>query len=550
MGRRSMVLDNMVKDSITSAVDEAGRYPFLFIGSGLSKRYMGTPSWDELLRGVCSEVLADEFAYARYLGAARQEVEAKRANSVLPYVATLMERDVNDVLLSSPRFDEFRRGNSEWLQEGGSPMKLFVSQLFRKFKVKASDEVDLLRKAGRTKVSGVITTNYDGLCGDVFCDFESYIGEGDLLFREPAYAREIYQIHGSMERPESLVLTESDYNQFSDRQKYLAAKLLTIFVEYPVIFMGYSIQDQNIQSILSSVAKCVGPDRIETLRQRLMFVTWEQGATPSVGSQLMTFDGRSIPMTSIRLDDFSPIYEAMADSQKLYDTRALRELRGSVFSIVSRLDAKSQAIVASMDKAIDTLGDGDKVVIGFGREASDYGKAVKLTDLYRDVVLDDMLIPDALVVDQYLDELLKNNSGSVPVYKYLERAGIDFGSCSGIGEHLGHYVAKYSSVESFLSETQRARRDQYRSKSGARLSVAELIEREGSGRAFQFVKYLRAEEIDVTALSEYLTRLLHNEDGDVDLRMLETDTYKSEFKKCVRIYDFVRYRYRKSPGLC
>lgn len=538
-----MTSNEAIGDVIASAVEETGRYPFLFIGSGLSKRYMGTPSWDELLRMVCADVLSDDFAYARYLSAARQAVELGKAGAILPYVATLMERDVNDVLLSSPRFEDFRTGNSEWLMDGGSPMRLFISQTFRRFRVGPSSEADLLREAGLAKVSGVITTNYDGLCSELFSGFDSYVGEDGLLFREPTYAQEIYQIHGSMDLPESLVLTDSDYRRFSDRQKYLAAKLLTIFVEYPVIFMGYSIQDPNIQSILSSISRCVGPKRIGTLQKRLIFVTWEQDVTPSVGPQLMTFDGQSILMTNVTLDDFSPIYEAMRASQKLYDVRALRELRGSVFSIVPKLDAKSQTIVASMDKAIDTLGEGDKVVIGFGRETSDYGKSVKLSDLYRDVVLDDLMLPDALVVDQYLDDLLKHNSGSVPVYKYLERVGIEFDSCDEVGEYLGNYVRKYTSVESFLSDTQLNSRRAYRDRSHGRLSVSTLIEREGEDRAFQFVKYLNENEVDIDDLREYLSSLLHDADGNINLRMLETDTYKSEFRKCVRIYDFMRYRY-------
>lgn len=539
-----------IRDVVASAVDETRRYPFLFIGSGLSKMYMGTPSWDELLRKVCSEVLSDDFAYARYLSAARQAVELGRADAELPYVATLMERDVDDALLSSPRFERFWDDNSKWLKNGGSPMRLYVSQVFRGFTVDVSQEADLLREAGRSKVSGVITTNYDGLCSEFFGGFDSYVGEDDLLFREPTYAQEIYQIHGSMDLPESLVLTDLDYRRFSDRRKYLAAKLLTIFVEYPVIFMGYSIRDPNIQSILSSISKCVGPQRMEALQKRLIFVTWEHGAIPSVGPQVMTFDGQSILMTNITLDDFSPMYEAMLTSQKLYDVRALRELRGSVFSIVPKLDAKSQAIVASMDRAIDTLGEGDRVVIGFGREASDYGRSVKLSDLYRDVVLDDLMLPDALVVYQYLDDLLKHNSGSVPVYKYLERVGIGFDSCDEVGGHLGSYVRKYTSTESFLSGAQRESRQAYRSRNRGHLSLDALFEREGADRAFQFVKYLDEDEIDTIGLGEYLSSLLHEENGAVSLRILEEDTYKSEFRKCVRIYDFMRYRYGKSPGLC
>lgn len=540
---------DVVEEVISSAVDKTGRYPFLFIGSGLSRRYMGTPSWDELLREVCDEVLGDRFAYARYLNEAKVAVDRGETDSVLPFVATLMERDVNDALLSSPDFEDFRNGNAEWLQAGGSPMRLYVSNVFKGLSLPDNEEACLLSKAGQSKVSGVITTNYDGLCPSLFPGFVSYVGEDDLLFRNPTYAQEIYQIHGSMDRPESLVLTAADYERFADLEKYLAAKLLTIFIEYPVIFMGYSMQDPNIRAILSSISRCVGPNRLDSLQDRLIFVTWEKNAEPTVGRQLMSFDGQAIGMTNITTGDFSPIYRGLLRSEKLYDTKVLRELRGSIFSIVPKLDTKSQTVVASIDRAIDTLGESDRIVIGFGQEPSDYGKSIKLVDVYRDVVLDDMMLPAALVVYSYLDDLLKHNSNAVPVFKYLDEVGLAQGEWGSLDSNLSSYAIEHDRIESFLSAQQVEYKSRYRRENESYLSIDSLIGHEGPERAFQFVKYLNEDEIDVRELGRYLSSLLHDEKGDVSTHKLELDTYRSEFRKCVRIYDFMRYRYGKSPGL-
>ncbi len=43
---------------------------------------------------------------------------------------------------------------------------------------------------------------------------------------------------------------------------------MTIFVEYPILFLGYSLQDTNIQSILQSIMGCLTEPQIETLAQR------------------------------------------------------------------------------------------------------------------------------------------------------------------------------------------------------------------------------------------------------------------------------------------
>ena len=80
---------------------------------------------------------------------------------------------------------------------------------------------------------------------------------------------EIYKIHGSVQNPESIVINKADYQKFYDKGKYLAAKLMTIFMEYPIIFIGYSISDSDIQAILSDVL-----DKIETLQKRFIFVEY------------------------------------------------------------------------------------------------------------------------------------------------------------------------------------------------------------------------------------------------------------------------------------
>lgn len=47
---------------------------------------------------------------------------------------------------------------------------------------------------------------------------------------------------------------------------------MTIFMEYPIIFMGYSISDSDIQAILSDVVECLPLDKIEILQKRFVFL--------------------------------------------------------------------------------------------------------------------------------------------------------------------------------------------------------------------------------------------------------------------------------------
>lgn len=126
------------------------------------------------------------------------------------------------------------------------------------------DEVELL--AG-LNVDGVITTNWDMFIEQLFPEHRTYIGQEELLFSNPQEIGEIYKIHGCSTVPSSLVMTHLDYEEFNEKNTYLAAKLITLFVEHPIVFIGYSISDANISSLLKAIASCIGKEKVEQLRK-------------------------------------------------------------------------------------------------------------------------------------------------------------------------------------------------------------------------------------------------------------------------------------------
>jgi len=48
----------------------------------------------------------------------------------------------------------------------------------------------------------------------------------------------------------------------------LAQELEDVYLEYPIVFMGYSISDRNIISILSTIFEMLSPSKIEELKSR------------------------------------------------------------------------------------------------------------------------------------------------------------------------------------------------------------------------------------------------------------------------------------------
>lgn len=50
-----------LKELVTETIQKTGHQPFLFVGSGFSRRYMNTEKWDELLKVFCEEYSGSDF---------------------------------------------------------------------------------------------------------------------------------------------------------------------------------------------------------------------------------------------------------------------------------------------------------------------------------------------------------------------------------------------------------------------------------------------------------------------------------------------------------
>lgn len=465
-----------------------------------------------------------------------------------------MEREVNDRILSSPSFASFREQHREALVSGSSsPMKTFIADMLAGLILKEDEgnihELDALRRIGINKVSGVITTNYDHLCQELFPSYNIFVGERGMLFQDPSFACETYMIHGSIEEPSSMVLTTEDYSEFDAGRDYLVAKLLTIFAEYPIVFLGYSIQDENIRSILASVARSAGSKLLDSMKARMLFIQYGEGGDNPVSTVSFSLDGHLLEMTSITTKDFLPVFEGIESSEMLYSPRVIRALRGNVFKVAECLDPKSTVVVSAFDNALSNLGEDDRVIIGFGQLHTELGQPVKTIDIYRDVVRNDMSLPPTLVVYSYLDDLLKNNSGAVPVFKYLSELGIDVNEYDKLPSRVAAYVNGHRSLDTFRSPTEKKHRVVVRNTPGFQHSVAGLINQYGLDVAYRYLLNLDEDEIDVADLGNYLERMMTDENGDVSMAILETATYKSVYRKCVRVYDFLRYGKGSSPSL-
>lgn len=261
--------DLEVKNFIFEHLNKIGTLPFLFVGSGFSKRYLNTENWENLLKrftleGKCKDI-------NRYISS----VEDGRNN--LEKVASALSLDFYEKWWELEQFKESREIYKNQILNQETPLKLEISNYFRNINIKEKieklstnlkNEIEVLKKIN---VDGIFTTNYDLLLENIFKNYDVYINQKNILNSQSYGVNEIYKIHGCCTNFSNIILTDNDYKSFEKENEYVIAKLLTIFIEHPVLFLGYSLNDKYIQKIISSIAKIVGKDNLDKLKDKFIF---------------------------------------------------------------------------------------------------------------------------------------------------------------------------------------------------------------------------------------------------------------------------------------
>ena len=503
--------------------------PFLFVGSGMSRRYLELETWDALMKKMASKLnLPKPYEYYK-----------SNANNYLPGVASIMGRDFNDIWWTDDNFEKSRNIYSSFAQSTYSPLKyeickyLIDKELDRE--PSYEKELNLFRKIN---IDGIITTNWDTLLESLFPDFNKYIGQEELIFSELFSVGEIYKIHGCSSKPESLILTSEDYDSYHERNPYLAAKLLTIFMENPIIFMGYSLDDSNIQQILRSIIKCLTKDKIDKLKDRLIFCKWDKTCImPTMTDSTIMISDTVIPIKLITIADYSEIFTVLANNKKKLSVKILRQMKGMVYEFVKTSDPKSKVFVSDN---LEELEDGHKVEfvygVGLKDRLSEIGiKGIESRDLFRDIIIDKNW--DAAKIAKLL---LTNRPGQkyIPYFKYLRRANYlnDYGLIDeeiDVKEFTPAFIKKVNSIDvSFFypCDSYRKKYDEINEKYE---TFHQLVIEAEFLHVLLYAPLLSIEKINTEDLRTFLK---------ANIDKLIDSNYGTHYRKLICLYDYLKYK--------
>jgi len=518
----------MFIDQFKQHISKFSTSPFLFIGSGFSRRYLGLPTWESLLIEICEDLKLNK-PYNFY---------KSNADSKLPKVASIIGADFNEVWWSSPDFEESRIQFAALAETKFSPLKFEVAKKINSIKdLLQNDIVDKeLKLLKKINIDGVITTNWDQLLELTFPEFNKFIGQEELIFSELYSIGEIYKIHGCSSKPNSLVITEEDYHNYEDRNAYLAAKLLTIFIENPIIFIGYSLDDENIQSILKSIIRCLTKEKVEKLKDRLIFCQWNADPIePTIIDSTILISDTVIPIKLILLHDFIDVYTVLANNKRKLPIKILRQMKGMVYDFVKSNTSKSKIYVTDNLDNIEKLHDAEFVYgVGLKDKFAEVGiRGIDLKDVLNDAI--NSREWDPIKISKLCLPYL--NGKYIPYFKHLTNAGFinDDGKIDEdieVAEFSPGFIKKVNDIKlaSFYPAASYIRKRE--EINATYKDFKELKETENHLHILFYTPLLNIDKINLEHLKQYI---------DERIDFLENSSMGTHFRKLICLYDFLTF---------
>jgi hypothetical protein len=217
---------------------EAARHRILIplVGAGVSKQAgPHFPDWDELLIYMRDKAVTSSFL---------KDVDGQEIERLIRSGKTLMAAEA---LRKSLPPDEYN------------------SILEEKFNPPGVTPAEIHKALFRLRPPMILTTNYDRLLEDAYAE-EYHRAAQVLTYKDAVTAQRylqsgrykndrpsIFKIHGTIDDPENIILTEIDYRELIYRQPGYRVFTSAIFLTHVVLMLGFSFTDPELRLLLEEL---------------------------------------------------------------------------------------------------------------------------------------------------------------------------------------------------------------------------------------------------------------------------------------------------------
>lgn len=419
--RRKYNMEDKIKHELVQLFKNFNKRPVAFIGSGISRRYLDTPDWKGLLKYTFEQ-------YDGNLARFGQMIRENEPNG-LEYIASKIEKEFDDYFINIVCTDEnnplyhLYKANMDDINNGRAyPYKIFLANYFSNVSTnKTFDQEKQSFKNFLSKCANVITTNYDHLIENN-SDLQCIIGNKDFINDKCIGYGELYKIHGCCSRPNSIIITSRDYEDFNKKKSFYHAKLLLSFIEQPIIFLGYSLNDSYIESILNDISELLDDEDLHALSKRLIFIEYSNTSETTVVEKII----KKLHMTCIKTNEFAEIYKLISTNvQEGIPLELIRKFKEAVKNFVYEQNNPNALSVVG----VEDIKDGKDLVafhIGKAESISDRLSMVNTKDIILDILYDSL---NGIDYDGLIELLTSGNEDSrfpkkayIPLYKMLKKS--------------------------------------------------------------------------------------------------------------------------------
>lgn len=532
-------MQNM-KEKLSELIESFNQLPYLFVGAGISMRYSHAVSWDCLLRDSWNLLYprGTDKDYKKYLRTITEQLkedyftksDEERKYYINPQIATVIQQEFNAKCLNDENFENSiftEEEITEILEKDYDYYKYYIAKQIGEVKLESSKpdiiEVESL-KNHQNKIAGVITTNYDKLLEAIFSDFEVMVGQDNLLVSNMNSIYEIFKIHGSCDNPNSIIITQNDYLAFKNKLTYLSAKLLTIFVEHPVIFLGYGIGDLNIREILNRISEGLTNQQMDKLKSNLIFISpvLKEGEREEIKHKEIEFNGKNLIMTEVVLKNYEDLYSSLSLIKSSMPVKLIRKMQDMFCSFMTSTEPTKNIMVGSLDNP--NISD-DQLGIYFGAKADVINMGFEYYGIWE--IIDDILFDNKpyLMNEKIFTKtfkIIRSTAGKtfLPIYKYL----------NGLNKDVETIPKDWCFITDLDTELLNKTEKNYTKEEKVYNTIDEIVQEYSQHypKQLAYIMFNR-NNIETEDLGNYLRKIYKLEDIKAQ--------YVSQFKKLVAVYD-------------
>lgn len=273
---------------------------------------------------------------------------------------------------------------------------------------------------------------------------------------------------------------------------------------------------------------CLDANQVNLLEDRFVFVEYKSGM---VGAEVTPYtimiDSKPLAMKKVTLGNFILLYNALENKKAKLPVVILRRFKKELYEYTITNTPTASLRVASIDD--ERIRD-DDLVLAIGK-ASAFGlkglSGLDANEWYRNIILDDLEFTADELLEYAFPKLIRQNSGKLPLNKYLAEATKDFPKC--------RETAQKQDFDSIISKTIKSNRKYL----GGYQSVKQIWEQEkaSTSKALRLIAYLEEKQMDVRELEDILKEIF---EGDVNVLQNVGANERSDIRRLIRIYDYLK----------